>query len=636
MYKLFLTFRYLTRKAIVIFPILVVWLCVMMLIIVTGIIGGFGQKMRENLRHLGGDVSVYTNAGAGFPYYEDLQKRIDALPEVEASTPMIRSYGLLNLQQFRVQSPVQVFGVDPEGRAKVSRFHESLFRQYTAPRNAVEDLAAMGLPKTGRELAEQTRERLLVANLAFQDARDAHDKALGAAPPPENFRPTVLHLLAVVGIAVVLGVLVLVLLRRRPLWLRAAAIFLLLSATLAGLIPMALIVWSTPVPHQGNILYFQDRLEAATVAAERVSRTYEAALSLDPGRQYASAQQLTEELVPTKPTFAVTPDVREEFQRRWGAEPPDNGAIIGVDLGPYARDRRGNYDRRPSYDYPRALVTIVPITPRGAALVETAKPEQFVVVDDAKSGAFDVDTMAIYLPFAKAQEMANLQSAGTRGDEDYVPARAHELMIKVRNSNDPVALALATEKINEVVNKYINEKGNDPRFGWELERLLVQTWEQKNARYLGALQMEKTMQTFILGLMSTVVLVVIFLIFYMIVRDKTRDIGIIKAIGGTEEGVVGIFVIYGTFIGVVGGLLGVASGVAFVLHTNEIHEMIYRATGVMIWDRSVYMFDRIPDTVNPWEVVLYFVAAVLSGAIGALIPALVAGSRNPTEAVRYE
>ena len=147
--------------------------------------------------------------------------------------------------------------------------------------------------------------------------------------------------------------------------------------------------------------------------------------------------------------------------------------------------------------------------------------------------------------------------------------------------------------------------------------LVVQTWDEKQAKYLGAVQNEKVMVIFILGLMSLVVVVVIFLIFYMIVRDKTRDIGIIKAVGGSEEGVAGIFLTFGLFIGVVGGGLGVLGGWLFVTHTNEIHEWIFRTTGIVIWDRSVYLFDRIPDVVRASDVIVYFIVAVLAGVLGA-------------------
>src|SRR4029079_17640523 len=135
-------------------------------------------------------------------------------------------------------------------------------------------------------------------------------------------------------------------------------------------------------------------------------------------------------------------------------------------------------------------------------------------------------------------------------------------------------------------------------------------------KYLGAVKNEKVMITFVLGLMSMVVLVVVFLIFYQIVRDKTRDIVIIKAVGGSEEGVAGIFLTYGLFVGLVGGLLGVVGGVLFMHNINDIHEMIYRLTGVVIWDRSVYLFDKIPDTVHAGEVAIYFMVALGAGVIG--------------------
>jgi len=142
--------------------------------------------------------------------------------------------------------------------------------------------------------------------------------------------------------------------------------------------------------------------------------------------------------------------------------------------------------------------------------------------------------------------------------------------------------------------------------------------DEKQARYLGAVQNEKTMMTFIMLLMSGVVLVVIFLIFYQIVRDKTRDIGIIKAVGGSEIGVAAIFLSYGLMIGIVGGGLGALTGTAFVTHTNQIHEWIFQMTGMIIWDRSVYLFDRIPDVVRLSDVVTYFCVALVAGWWGRL------------------
>src|ERR1700748_1674524 len=97
MYKLFLTFRYLTRKKIVIFPVLVVWLCVMMLIIVTSIMGGFVERVRSANRELLGDIIISSGVSTrGFSGYDDLRKELQAkVPEIEATTPVVQAFSIL-------------------------------------------------------------------------------------------------------------------------------------------------------------------------------------------------------------------------------------------------------------------------------------------------------------------------------------------------------------------------------------------------------------------------------------------------------------------------------------------------------------------------------------------------------------
>jgi lipoprotein-releasing system permease protein len=253
-------------------------------------------------------------------------------------------------------------------------------------------------------------------------------------------------------------------------------------------------------------------------------------------------------------------------------------------------------------------------------------------VDDSYTGVYDVDSLYVYAPFETVQAMANMRNdVVAEGQAGWFAPRCSEVLIKMKPGIGDEQLKVTRAKMKDAVVTFQAEHPDVYP-----EALDVQTWDEKQAKYLNAVQNEKNMMTFILGLMSLVVVVVIFLIFYMIVRDKTRDIGIIKAVGGSEEGVAGIFVTYGAFIGIVGGALGVISGVAFVTHTNQIHEWIFRVTGVVIWDRSVYVFDTIPDTVNPREVALYFSAAVIAGVLGALIPAFVAALQDPVKAVRYE
>jgi lipoprotein-releasing system permease protein len=128
----------------------------------------------------------------------------------------------------------------------------------------------------------------------------------------------------------------------------------------------------------------------------------------------------------------------------------------------------------------------------------------------------------------------------------------------------------------------------------------------------------------------------IFCIFYMIVVEKTRDIGIIKSVGATHAGVAGIFLGYGLTIGLVGSGLGFVFGWLIVHYINELHTWLGKAMGIVIWDPQVYLFDKIPNTMNSVEVTIILAVAVLSAVLGSLIPSLVAANLKPVESLRWE
>jgi ABC-type lipoprotein release transport system permease subunit len=621
-YKIFLTIRYLTRKKIVVFPILVVWLCLMMIIIVSSIMGGFVDRVRTANRELLGDIVISNRSAAGFPYYQELQDELQKkFPEIEASTPVVHAYALLNLPRYSANAPAQVMGIDPVGRAKVSKFRENLFRQYQSPMRAVEDLSAGGFPKTTEQLQKAAYDDYLKAVDRFDEA---NGKVFAMKTPAHarSFEP-----LWLMGIPVVLILVARLVIRgkqaRRAGPYGWAGFVFVLGAVIITLGCF----WPRLFPRDVRII--KDAVQQASLAENRAYRTRQFAGALPANRTWKSRQELIDTLVPREPSFELPPAATMAFG---GADKaPKYGCIIGVQIGLFERDQRGNFDRTRAPEFDKVLLTVVPVSQRGSLNVSSSSTEQFAMIDDSYSGVYDVDSTYVYAPFEVVQEMALMRSPVKEGDPQYFPPRVNEILIKLKNSSDPRAVRAVRDRMDDAVQDFVARRAGNDVF-----RLDVETWDQKQAKYLNAVENEKVMQIFILSLMSTVVLVVVFLIFYMIVRDKTRDIGIIKAVGGSELGVMQIFLFYGLFIGIVGGGLGAISGVAFVTHTNEIHEWLFQTFGIIIWDRSVYLFDRIPDTVNYREVAIFYGLALLAGVVGAAIPAFIAGLQDPVKAVRYE
>ena len=122
----------------------------------------------------------------------------------------------------------------------------------------------------------------------------------------------------------------------------------------------------------------------------------------------------------------------------------------------------------------------------------------------------------------------------------------------------------------------------------------------------------------------------------MIVVEKTRDIGILKSLGASGSGVMGIFLGYGLSLGIVGAGVGLALGLTFVANINEIADLLGQITGQPVFDPSVYYFYKIPTIVSPFTVSWICVGAVLIAVLASVLPARRAAVLHPVKALRYE
>ncbi|MCH7726072.1 MAG: FtsX-like permease family protein, partial [Planctomycetes bacterium] len=133
------------------------------------------------------------------------------------------------------------------------------------------------------------------------------------------------------------------------------------------------------------------------------------------------------------------------------------------------------------------------------------------------------------------------------------------------------------------------------------------------------------METAILNILLFFIIAVagfgILAIFFMIVVEKTRDIGVLKALGASSRGVMSIFVSYGFALGIVGSGVGVVLGLIFVWKINVIADWISWLTGREVFPAKIYYFSAIPTSVNPMTVVWVAAGAVAIAVLASILPA---------------
>ena len=124
--------------------------------------------------------------------------------------------------------------------------------------------------------------------------------------------------------------------------------------------------------------------------------------------------------------------------------------------------------------------------------------------------------------------------------------------------------------------------------------------------------------------------------FYLIVVQKTRDIGILKSLGASGLGIMKIFLAYGLLLGLVGSGVGMVGGLLLVRFINPIADALGRLTGHPLFNPEVYYFFKIPTIVLPGTVAWIVTGALAVAVLASVVPACLAALLHPVEALRYE
>jgi lipoprotein-releasing system permease protein len=165
---------------------------------------------------------------------------------------------------------------------------------------------------------------------------------------------------------------------------------------------------------------------------------------------------------------------------------------------------------------------------------------------------------------------------------------------------------------------------------------VVQSWIDINRTFFGALQVEKTVMTILLSLIVLVAAFNVISTLIMSVKDKTKDIGILRALGATRGAVMLIFLIQGLVVGLFGILIGAAAGLALAFNLNPVSDFLERTFGISVFPSDIYYFDRIPADIRMPDVLLVAFFALLMSILAGWYPAHYASKLNPVSALRYE
>jgi len=295
------------------------------------------------------------------------------------------------------------------------------------------------------------------------------------------------------------------------------------------------------------------------------------------------------------------------------------GCILGISRM-QRPDARGRYVH---YDAPfqvSVALTCFPLNAKGALVGAGTNPtatKRFYYSDNIRTGIAAIDYGYVFLPLDQAQALC------MSGDQKRITA----LHLKFRPH---VALQDGCRQMAELWSRFRAEKAGAPN-SFLLDTVNVQSWKEYRRAVVAPMEHEQLMLSLMFTLVGITTVFIVFVVFYMVVNSKKKDIGVLKSVGASNVGVLSLFQGFAFGIGLIGSCVGILCGWLFLSWINQIEQFCYDHFRIQLWDRTVYVIGAIPNHVDPSALAVIMSCAILACLIGALVPSYLAVRLQPVE-----